>query len=55
MFLESFTSVNSDMTNAMAVQRYSINIKSLDNILEAGKAAGKEVDNDLTLSDGGPH
>ena len=48
--LGKLTSVNSDMTNAMAVQRYSINIKSLDNILEAGKAAGKEVDNDLTLS-----
>jgi len=44
------TSVNSDMTNAMAIQRYSINLKSLDNILEAGKAAGKEVDNDLTLA-----
>ena len=48
--LLKLSTVTSDMTSAMAVQRYSINLKSLDNIIEAGKKAGKNEDTDLTMA-----
>lgn len=44
------TSINPSMTGAMQVQRGSLNIKSLENIISAGEAAGKHVDDDLTLN-----